>query len=103
MCNALISCAICATVHTAGRVKEPLSDSIPPKKAENKVDLPAPLTPVKPIFQPGCSCIDAFWNKTRPPRRNETWSNWIMSMHNSKKIAHSKGIAHESKLLSSRC
>ena len=58
--KALISCAIWATVHTAGRVKEPLSDSMPPRSALNNVDFPAPLTPVKPIFHPGCSCMDAF-------------------------------------------
>ncbi len=60
MSRALTSCAICATVQTEGRVRVPSSAPKLPSNAANNVDLPAPLTPVRPIFQPGCNCIDAF-------------------------------------------
>ena len=90
--KAFTSCAMCATVHTAGRLRVPSSGPIEPKSAANRVDFPAPLTPVRPTFQPGWICMEAFWNNTRPPRRNETWSSWIMELSNiRKRCAYSNG------------
>ena len=41
------------------------------KAQANRVDFPAPLTPVRPTFPTRWICMEVF-EQHRPPRRNET-------------------------------
>ena len=64
--------ASCATWPMRARAESlisPPSGCNSPTMARSKVDLPAPLRPMRPILRPTSTCRAAPSNKARPPRR----------------------------------
>ena len=73
-----MSCATCARRQCAGNEKSPASSCSMPFSSANRLDLPAPLRPTRPIFSPGLSDTDALSSSTFAPRRNVRFFRMIM-------------------------
>jgi len=85
MTKAVASCSVsgmswatAALRQWRGSCSSPLSSCRWPCSSANRLDLPAPLRPTRPIFSPGLSTALAPSSTTLGPRRSVIWRRVIM-------------------------
>src|SRR6267143_1111463 len=78
--SASASCATCATRHCAGKSSSPLSVCSSPRSRANRLDLPEPFAPMRPMRSPGLSATSAPSSRSLVPRMRLTCEKRIMAI-----------------------